>query len=365
MVAFVKHAKQVARQRRPFSLVAMVTALLVAALVGTRVSIMECFVGARNRFVHESRKASLATTRHAIDSPTIDSPTLASEWRLGVGHAIDVLRRDVPALFSDELCTPDFSIYSENIQVADARLPSFQLNGLAAYQRILSTLQWSVRAACVHRRMEIMSMTPPVNNEIYMRWRLTLQLKDMLAPARGFLSFGTSLEVPFVVEGYSRYEFEPWSASIIKHTIDITNPPTYIEDLVARYAQGISWPSPVQVRFGVPFYHAVVPQPDRPWGALAGLTPSNARRVGPVRSARNVLPFLPKGFGCEDDFECNDGKANFPLQCCELPIIGKFCCEPDNAVPVSRTPAYVPLPVPVDGLLPGGGERARKPWQAQ
>lgn len=66
------------------------------------------------------------------------------------------------------------------------------------------------------------------------------------------------------------------------------------------------------------------------------------------RNAVGWLPSMPQG--CEDDFECNDGKANFPLQCCELPIIGKFCCEPDDqwAKPLPRTPAYVPIPVRTD-----------------
>ena len=55
--------------------------------------------------------------------------------------------------------------------------------------------------------------------------------------------------------------------------------------------------------------------------------------------------------GCEDDFECNDGKANFPLQCCEMPLLGKFCCEPPDDFATgtpTEMPAYVPLPVPVD-----------------
>lgn len=60
------------------------------------------------------------------------------------------------------------------------------------------------------------------------------------------------------------------------------------------------------------------------------------------------MPSLPQG--CEDDFECNGGRANFPLQCCELPILGKFCCEPKEYEPSRelQDPAYVPLPVPVD-----------------
>merc|ERR1719323_1995874 len=57
-------------------------------------------------------------------------------------------------------------------------------------------------------------------------------------------------------------------------------------------------------------------------------------------------PGLPRG--CEDDYECNDGRANFPLQCCELPLLGNFCCEPGELAPPPQSPAYVPLPVPVE-----------------
>lgn len=40
-----------------------------------------------------------------------------SQWRLNVGRALDVLRRDVAGLFSRRNYTPDFSIYSPEIEV--------------------------------------------------------------------------------------------------------------------------------------------------------------------------------------------------------------------------------------------------------
>lgn len=46
---------------------------------------------------------------------TLEKPKAGSEWRLGVGRAIDVLRRDVAGLFSRKRYTPDFSIYSPDI----------------------------------------------------------------------------------------------------------------------------------------------------------------------------------------------------------------------------------------------------------
>lgn len=301
---------------------------------------------------------------------TLEERPVASEWRLGVGRAIDVLRRDMVALFEDTRNTPDFSIYSPDIQVVDARLPSFQLKGIATYQQVLSTLHWSVMTTCDRSQLEITGMTPPINNQLYMRWRLKLWFKDVLGNARSLLApaFGTSSSMldagsPFIVEGYSRYEFNPWSAEIVKHTIDITNPPMYLADLVAKYAQGPTWLMPSTTGLGVPSVMPLSLEPvlaaaggssvsstasESVLSPLTGATAPGAREAGGRTSSARLagwLPGLPQG--CEDDFECNDGKANFPLQCCELPILGKFCCEPDDYRP-ARMPAWQPLPVPVD-----------------
>lgn len=85
--------------------------------------------------------------------------------------------------------------------------------------------------------------------------------------------------------------------------------------------------------------------------AVAGTMGTGRNVSGLARRAGGMFPGFPQG--CEDDFECNDGKANFPLQCCEMPLLGKFCCEPPDdfatGVP-NEMPAYVPLPVPVDPL---------------
>mmetsp|Transcript_3729 Transcript_3729/g.7433 ORF Transcript_3729/g.7433 Transcript_3729/m.7433 type:complete len:181 (-) Transcript_3729:374-916(-) len=85
-------------------------------------------------------------------------------------------------------------------------------------------------------------------------------------------------------------------------------------------------------------------------GATAGESSRDSTPV--VGYAASWLPSLPQG--CEDDFECNDGKANFPLQCCELPLLGNFCCEPDDFRPAPSNPATVLLPVPVED-----------PWEQQ
>lgn len=274
--------------------------------------------------------------RHAMQ--TLKRTKKSSEWRLSVGHAIDVLRRDLER-FTDEAHTPDFSIFSEDIVVEDARLPSFRLQGLATYQRVVSTLKWSVRAACVQSRLEITAMQPPVNGELYMRWRLQLIPRDVLASAKDFLApaFGTGMSLgsygePLIVEGYSRYEFHPWTAEIVKHTIDITNPPMLIVDLLRKQQTGNFVWAPAGVGVSMPNVINVATEGARPL-AVFGETAWS--------------PSLPTP--CEDDFECNDGRANFPLQCCEVPILGSFCCEPEDFLATPEPePAYVPLPVPVD-----------------
>jgi len=280
-----------------------------------------------------------------------------SKWRLGVGKAIDVLRTDIVGLFEHEGHMLDYSIYSEDIAFVDARLPSFKLNGLDTYRQALSTLQWSAWTACEQRKFEITALSPPVNNEIYMRWRLHLWPKDMLASA-----FSTpvslaraSLGIPFIVEGYSRYQFDPWSAKIVRHSIDITNPPTFINDLIAQFTRGFAWQNPVTVA-SIPSMRMTEVSPDASSTALFAGDSLEAKEHGGSGSVHKKEPawpstgdlfsFLPQA--CEDDFECNDGAANFPLQCCEMPLIGSWCCEPDDFVPVPQRPAWVPIPVPAD-----------------
>lgn len=180
-----------------------------------------------------------------------------NEWRLNVGRAVDVLRADNVALFDDPTRAMDFSIFSRDVEMVDARLPGFHLHGLDAYRKLLQSLQWSMSFACESARLEITAMPPPINNNVYMRWRLHLVPRDVLAPAKGFLQpLGTanplllSRAAPVTVEGYSRYEFDPWSAEIVKHSVEITNPPMSLTDVLQQYTTGLLWardPSPVRM----------------------------------------------------------------------------------------------------------------------
>jgi len=306
---------------------------------------------------------------------------MSAKWRLGVGKAIDVLRRDTVALFDGESDSIDLSIFSEDIKIVDARVPSFEASGLATYERLLSMMHWSLKAAASGSRMEIVSVAPPVNSEVYMRWRLHIWPRDPLEDARSFFgnlgafSLGSAksfrnrgMGMPFIFEGYSRYEFDPWTAEIVKHSIDITNPPTFLSDLIQQYVPTTAWITPATHGLGVPMRYGTgpsVPSMDglllaagAAGGTLAGGAVPGQATLGPAgsaasqgqsRTSRRAGWKLSMPRSCEDDFECNDGKANYPLQCCEMPLIGSFCCEPDDFErSPDMTPAYVPLPVPID-----------------
>ena len=73
----------------------------------------QCFV-----FIFMARK-----TQKSQEGTTMEKPSrTGSQWRLNVGRALDVLRRDVAGLFSRRNYTPDFSIYSPEIEVRKSRL---------------------------------------------------------------------------------------------------------------------------------------------------------------------------------------------------------------------------------------------------
>eukprot|EP00931_Biecheleriopsis_adriatica_P115324 TRINITY_DN91130_c0_g1_i1.p1 TRINITY_DN91130_c0_g1~~TRINITY_DN91130_c0_g1_i1.p1 ORF type:complete len:174 (+),score=27.19 TRINITY_DN91130_c0_g1_i1:69-524(+) len=78
----------------------------------------------------------------------------------------------------------------------------------------------------------------------------------------------------------------------------------------------------------------------------------------PVNAAKTALaaswmPSMPQT--CEDDFECNDGKANYPLQCIDF-IFARICADPEDFMKkqeFSEAPAYVPIPVEIE----------KSPWE--
>lgn len=288
------------------------------------------------------------------------------DWRLGAGHVLDVLRSDVPGLFATGFSRPghqpDVSIFHEDVRFVDARAPNFELKGRSTYRQFLAALRWSVQAACDESRLEITALSPPVNNEIFMRWRLQLWPKDMMSLAQDLMSVEPRAALghgePTIIEGYSRYELDPWSAEVMKHTVDITNPPMYIADLVRRLGFDAEWGVAPQGAWVQTPRLSAIPSPKlQPSPAFVGMTIPKRNRpairrqeVEKAKTASSSFAFdwsLPQS--CEDDFECNGGRANFPLKCCEIPVIGNYCCSPPDDEPLQRRdPIYVPIPVPID-----------------
>mmetsp|Transcript_24269 Transcript_24269/g.45894 ORF Transcript_24269/g.45894 Transcript_24269/m.45894 type:complete len:265 (+) Transcript_24269:57-851(+) len=170
----------------------------------------------------------------------------ANKWRLNVGHVLDVLRRDVPHTF-DRSYDLDYSIFSPNVVAEDARLPSFQMKGLQAYRTAIDLMRQVVRTTCDYHKLEIQSISFPVNSVVYVRWRMQIWPKDPLGPAKDFLNpawrlsnlplygYGAAVE-PSILEGYSRYEFDVWSGEVTKHAIEIKLPPMLLKDVIPSFA---------------------------------------------------------------------------------------------------------------------------------
>eukprot|EP00438_Fugacium_kawagutii_P012838 Skav200130 [mRNA] locus=scaffold4172:99507:100508:+ [translate_table: standard] len=277
-------------------------------------------------------------------------------WQLKVAHAVDVLHRDMPDLFESYSGmggrTHDFSIYSSNIQFADERAPGMEMEGLPTYKRFLSAMRWSLRSMFEESKMEITSMSRTlINGQLSVRWRLHLWPKGLMTVALEMFSptlknWGLhqnhhSFEAPFILEGYSNYDFDPWTAEVTRHSVDIKNPPMFITDLL-KYSTPEMQPVPLSMPYGM---SAPGSSKGFQFAGVTAATRDTALRVS--RQAGDSKASWPVPASCEDDFDCNDGRANFPLQCCELPLLGKFCCKPpDDPSPDSKDPSWLPLPVP-------------------
>ncbi|CAE7497214.1 unnamed protein product [Symbiodinium natans] len=168
----------------------------------------------------------------------------ARNFRMNLGHALDVLRRDVPHMF-DKSYDLDYSIFSPSVVAEDARMPNVQMRGLEAYRTTIDLIRQVVRTTCDHHKMEIQSISVPVNSVVYVRWRLQIWPKDPLGPAKVFLNpawrlfssplhdYGAAVE-PTILEGYSKYDFDAWSGEIVKHAVEVTLPPMLLKDFVQQ-----------------------------------------------------------------------------------------------------------------------------------
>lgn len=145
---------------------------------------------------------------------------------------------------------PDYSIFAEDVVLEVVQLPEIKIRDKANYIGVLNGMRWSVQTVCDEAHMEIISLTPPMNSEIHMRWRLKLWPKDPFAslqefldaPKDGWRTHRVNVEGrdPYIVEGYSKYQFDPWRGRIVRHRIDFTNPPMFTQE-VLRTQEQMSW----------------------------------------------------------------------------------------------------------------------------
>eukprot|EP00419_Tripos_fusus_P064080 CAMPEP_0172929886 /NCGR_PEP_ID=MMETSP1075-20121228/218710_1 /TAXON_ID=2916 /ORGANISM="Ceratium fusus, Strain PA161109" /LENGTH=209 /DNA_ID=CAMNT_0013791191 /DNA_START=69 /DNA_END=698 /DNA_ORIENTATION=- len=82
---------------------------------------------------------------------------------------------------------------------------------------------------------------------------------------------------------------------------------------------------------------------------LAGAAANSVTaRPQSAMAALSWMPSMPQT--CNDDFDCNEGRANFPLQCLDMVFL-KVCIDPDDferSTAGSGELAYVPIPVQVE-----------------
>lgn len=148
----------------------------------------------------EDCKTSVSTLPPVIQD-IVDERT---EFRLNLGRAMDVLKRDYPEILRR---SPDFSIYHHDITLAD---PSgVQLSGLKNYKSAFSLLQKLV-------------------NFLYSSEKSTIQIRMTYDFAFSSIRISWNLELfprliglrPLYVDGISMYKLDGPSGKIIEHKID-------------------------------------------------------------------------------------------------------------------------------------------------
>eukprot|EP00931_Biecheleriopsis_adriatica_P060341 TRINITY_DN36223_c0_g1_i1.p1 TRINITY_DN36223_c0_g1~~TRINITY_DN36223_c0_g1_i1.p1 ORF type:complete len:335 (-),score=18.99 TRINITY_DN36223_c0_g1_i1:362-1318(-) len=263
-----------------------------------------------------------ALLRNSIRSA--EQPKAPCEFRLQLGRAIDTLRIDVAQLFDRGRKRPDLSLFSDDVTFAVQSMPSLSLNGLDMYNRTLRFIRWSVKSMRNSSQMKIIAFHQTIDTMLYVRWQFRVRPKDALLAVAAQTSYWDSTEQMVLLEGLSKYELHPSTALIVRHTVEFTNPPLYLSELPKLF------PAPRDILLAQPeLAHSAV----KAWSFEMGTF---------------SFPLLPAT--CEDDFECNNGTANYPLQCLhphecmstlpEIFIMGRYCCEP----PVPSEPIRVRVP---------------------
>mmetsp|Transcript_8937 Transcript_8937/g.14899 ORF Transcript_8937/g.14899 Transcript_8937/m.14899 type:complete len:233 (+) Transcript_8937:84-782(+) len=125
-----------------------------------------------------------------------------NEFRLNLGRAMDVLKKDYPEILRE---TPDFSIYHDEITLVD---PSgTQLTGLKNYKTAFSFLQTMVNFLYIPSKstIQVRMVYDFCRSSIRISWNAVLHPK-----------FGK----PLYVDGISIYKLDAASGKITEHKIE-------------------------------------------------------------------------------------------------------------------------------------------------
>ena len=162
------------------------------------------------------------------------SPKPPTEFELGVGRALDTLRRDYPTLLDSH---PDYTIYRRDISIVD---PSgVHVHGLTAYKNAFRLLHAVVKLVyCIDRSsLNFKLCYDTARHNIRIHWHA------IVVPREIFGGIRTTLHV----DGISVYELDPNCGNVTEHRIEqllINDQPIVPEEgLIAalqdRHLQGV------------------------------------------------------------------------------------------------------------------------------
>lgn len=330
------------------------------------------------------------------------SSSSASEFEIGVGRALDVLRKDYPFMLTEQ---PNLSIYCKDVEFVD---PSgVRLHGLSAYKNSFRLLHAIVKFIyCPARSSLTFRMCfDQARNNIRIHWNAEVVPREI---------FGGSRTTAHV-DGISIYELDAASGNITQHRIEhllmnnlpvrpkegviaalrnqhAVTVPSFARNQIAEFqsfspeksgsslfamegasengaedkAAGVDWDALERKnlsrkKFGLqPLtaeefleLEAQVKQMDLQQRQSAA---SNAAEMSGKQKSKN---FFEKMLGdvlddtCDSNFDCER-----PEVCCDFGF-KKMCCSSGTPV-VNGFREYAMVPVPVDVNMPGDDSRSRR-----
>merc|ERR1719440_2584787 len=194
--------------------------------------------------------------------PTGPSDKGPNAFKLNQGRAIDVLRSDYPALFTQK---PDLSIFTEHVELRD---PSGKrLKGKENYEKVFDALRFlrrtTMQDAQVTYRLVVVDM------KIKVRWSAKLWMRD---PIIGSTSMYNGEPAVVHLDGVSNYDLDD-NGQIYKHSIEniVMNGPNEAAPVQLQLA----WPN-----LGLASPELAMPSPFfRPLDAGKGWAPPEALKA--------------------------------------------------------------------------------------